>query len=329
MMRVALLALVGWFVPAVFGMALDADGAIATLQLHVVDEQGQPLEGVEVYLGFWKPASAIFASNTDSGTTDEEGNITLSARCFVDGNYYLRKEGYYRSKRHIRTPTPFHETIEEGFFSYRWRDPYVKTEVLRDIRDPRPMLAYAGLSLKSPPKGETWGLDLEYMDWMPPHGEGKHLDVLVSFEFETRQNGKHKWEEVAAVNFSFPNPMDGVQVCDIVEESAFQSAYQVDLTRPFEPHLRLADADTRYDFLPYHQYLVFRVRSVVSEIGEIRSAHYGKIYPTSDITTKEFGFRGVYFNPKPNDTNLEFDPERNWASREMRGPRRSNRVYAP
>lgn len=52
MMRVALLALVGWFVPAVFGMALDADGAIATLQLHVVDEQGQPLEGVEVYLGF-------------------------------------------------------------------------------------------------------------------------------------------------------------------------------------------------------------------------------------------------------------------------------------
>ena len=253
MTRLSLLFFVGLFANAVLAetlaMALMRDGAIATIQLRVVDEQGRPIEDVEAHLGFWKPASALFASNR---------------RCFTDGDYILRKDGYYPTQRHIRTPTPYHETIEEGFFSYRWRDPYVKTEVLRDIRNPCPMKAYSRAMLKSPPKGETWGLDLELMEWLPPNGNGKHLDVLVSLELELRQNGQLKWEEVMAVNLAFPNPMDGVQLCDKVEESDFYSTYQVDLTRPFETQLRLAGSEDRYHFLPYNQYLVFRVRSVIS-----------------------------------------------------------------
>ena len=253
----------------------------------------------------------------------------MSARCFTDGDYILRKDGYYPTQRHIRTPTPYHETIEEGFFSYRWRDPYVKTEVLRDIRNPCPMKAYSRVILKSPPKGETWGLDLELMEWLPPNGNGKHLDMLVSLELEPRQNGQHKWEEVIAVNLSFPNPMDGVQLCDKIEESDFYSTYQVDLTRPFETQLRLVGSEDRYHFLPYKQYLVFRVRSVVSESGEIVSAHYGKIYPTTNITNEEFSFRTVYFNPVPNDTNLEFDTKRNLAPGETWEQRQRRRVYLP
>ena len=333
MTRLSLLFLVGLFthvgLAETLAMALMRDGAIATIQLHVVDEQGRPIEDVEAHLGFWKPASALFASNRDSGTTDEEGNVQLSARCFTDGDYILRKDGYYPTQRHIRTPTPYHETIEEGFFSYRWRDPYVKTEVLRDIRNPCPMKAYSRVILKSPPKGETWGLDLELMEWLPPNGNGKHLDMLVSLELEPRQNGQHKWEEVIAVNLSFPNPMDGVQLCDKIEESDFYSTYQVDLTRPFETQLRLVGSEDRYHFLPYKQYLVFRVRSVVSESGEIVSAHYGKIYPTTNITNEEFSFRTVYFNPVPNDTNLEFDTKRNLAPDETLEQHQRRRVYLP
>ena len=145
MTRMSLLYFVGLFANDVLDetleMSLMSDGSIATIQLRVVDEQGRPIEDVEAHLGFWKPASVLFASNRDSGTTDEEGNVQLSARCFTDGDYILRKDGYYPTQRHIRTPTPYHETIEEGFFSYRWRDPYVKTEVLRDIRNPCPMKA--------------------------------------------------------------------------------------------------------------------------------------------------------------------------------------------
>ena len=91
MTRLSLLFFVGLFANAVLAetlaMALMRDGAIATIQLHVVDEQGRPIEDVEAHLGFWKPASALFASNRDSGTTDEEGNVQLSARCFTDGDY--------------------------------------------------------------------------------------------------------------------------------------------------------------------------------------------------------------------------------------------------
>ena len=58
----------------------------------------------------------------------------------------------------------------------------------------------------------------------------------------------------------------------------------------------------------------FRVRTKKDEAGKIVSANYGKIRGPLD-----FGFRGrrnglgmtYYFNPTPNDRNMEFDPSRN------------------
>ncbi len=48
----------------------------------------------------------------------------------------------------------------------------------------------------------------------------------------------------------------------------------------------------------------FRLRTVVDEKGEIVSCHYAKAY--GDIPDLK-----IYFNPTPNDPNLEFDPKRN------------------
>ena len=57
--------------------------------------------------------------------------------------------------------------------------------------------------------------------------------------------------------------------------------------------------------LKENQYLVLRTRTQVDATGNLTTAHYTKIYG-------ELGyFRGTlfmqyYFNPNPNDTNLEF-----------------------
>jgi hypothetical protein len=59
-----------------------------------------------------------------------------------------------------------------------------------------------------------------------------------------------------------------------------------------------------------NEYMVIRSRVKCDEQGNIISANYSKILGPA-------GFAGLInleesvFNPRPNDTNLEFDPERN------------------
>jgi len=64
-------------------------------------------------------------------------------------------------------------------------------------------------------------------------------------------------------------------------------------------------------------YVIFRVRTVRNEEGEIIGAHYGKIYSPMEIapTRKTYEQRGgdlaisgiLYFNPEQNNRSLEFN----------------------
>ena len=49
---------------------------------------------------------------------------------------------------------------------------------------------------------------------------------------------------------------------------------------------------------------VFRVRTVLDEVGKVVSAHYGKIYPEAYKIV-------YYFNPTENSPSLEFNPKQN------------------
>ena len=58
--------------------------------------------------------------------------------------------------------------------------------------------------------------------------------------------------------------------------------------------------------------LVFRVRTVIDDMGTIGSARYGKIYGPIEYGGQDQHLRfAYYFNPTSNDRNLEFDPNRN------------------
>ena len=55
--------------------------------------------------------------------------------------------------------------------------------------------------------------------------------------------------------------------------------------------------------LPDDEYLVFRTRTATNQLGQVTSANYGRIGEKPNLA---IGLSmKSWFNPKPNDTNLE------------------------
>lgn len=298
----------------------SSDGAIATLQLHVTDDKGTPVEGATVWVNFWKPGSV--EGNQEFGETDENGNVTLSERCYYDGWYGIEKNGYYRTRKRIVTPPYDSEHMEEGVIRLHWKKPFVSTEVLRPIKNPCPMIA-RGRNLFNVPKLNTpIGFDLKEMDWTSPYGRGTVEDLQISVMKTEAQP--------TSVIFDFVRPGDGVQICDKTDGSELLSDYHVDTTKPFLQTIKLEyiNASTAY-LLRDDKYLVFRVRSLSTPDGKILKTHYGKIYPFISLEVDRLKIMHIYFNPTPNDTNLEFDTKRNLAPDETREQRRRRKVYWP
>jgi hypothetical protein len=106
---------------------------------------------------------------------------------------------------------------------------------------------------------------------------------------------------------SFPNPGDGIQefaVPDVEKGSELRSPHgapadgyqqqwvQTDNRKPNSPIETNRDPNRNY---------FFRVRTVLDERGNVKSAHYGKFY--GDFMQFQY-----YLNPTPNDRNVEFAP---------------------
>ena len=77
--------------------------------------------------------------------------------------------------------------------------------------------------------------------------------------------------------------------------------------------------------------IIFRTRGITDEKGNLKSAHYGKIYGPlkHGINSNDREGAGViityYFNPTPNDRNLEFDGTNNL----LKGLSSLEQVYTP
>lgn len=143
------------------------------------------------------------------------------------------------------------------------------------------------------PKGQRRaGFDLKKCDWMPPFGAGEQLDMLVSITTREKRNGKDEWREAETLTFHFPNPGDGIQLHEKVS-SLFPTTHHVNSQQSFLQTMTFSTVNARYMVDEKH-YLTF-VEMIDDSYLELQA---------------------VYFNPTPNDTNLEFDPDRNLVSRE-------------
>jgi phage-related protein len=74
---------------------------------------------------------------------------------------------------------------------------------------------------------------------------------------------------------------------------------------------------SKFEFDPNRIYL-FRVRTALDQQGNVVSARYGKIYG-------DFMQFTYYYNPTPNDRNIEFNPKQNL----LGGLQAFERVTAP
>jgi hypothetical protein len=286
---------------------------VAKLTVRVVGEQGEPIAGSKVKIGFREKFS-----NRDErtiGETDARGEFTAEGHSDMRLLSGASKEGYYDSG----SPS----TIFKDAILGKWQ-PWNPVEelVLRTIGKPVAMHAKR-VKGDIPVLDQPCSYDLEKGDWVAPHGKGEKPDLTfkVRRDYTDRDNFKVEAEVV------FAQRLDGVlgmKSPSYARNSVFRwerSAPEIGYESPhrinFASSKRPTHVDRKKSFetgKEFERGYFFRVRTV-EQNGRIVAANYGKI--TGDIvidprdTKTCYVSFTYYFNPTSLDRNLEWDTKRN------------------
>jgi hypothetical protein len=273
-----------------------------TIALRVVDEAGAPVENAKVWIAYddAKPGESAnpFAPSAwaVAGLTDTNGMFsgTHAYRRYSVG-LHAEKEGYYQTFR----------AYELGFAYDPAKWNAMVTIVLKRTINPIPMYA-TRIDAEPPVDGKPVGYDLSIGDWVVPSGKGRTSDIMFLREYSRRSRNDYDYKLTVA----FPNPGDGIQEFTVpVDQSgsslksphqAPENGYQPQVVRMNVSH---PPETAKMDYDPKRNYF-FRVRTVLDEQGNVKSALYGKIYG-------DFMQFTYYLNPTPKDRNVEFAPRRN------------------
>lgn len=283
-------------------------GATGKVTFRVVDDEGRPVSSarVEAYLSVSDTRDGF---TTHSGVTDTGGMFTVEGKVKSDMVYRITKQGSYRTDSRYW----FHAAgavVEEG----RWLpwNPVIEV-VLKPKKNPVPMYARR-VEVEIPLQGQPVGFDLEKADWVKPFGEGVVSDLLVNYAL----NQVDLWTGDQQFILINTNKMCGFQEIELDKASEYKSVYQAPLSG-YSESLKYVLNRTRTEIIEENtltdsRCLVFRSRVVLDDENHIKSANYGKIYPPLQYGRVRDAIKMVmtyYFNPTPNDRNLEFDPSRN------------------
>lgn len=291
-------------------------GAMAKLTLRVVDDNGEVVPNATVNGGHSKSDSYADVKRVE-GTTDTNGCFAVEGKTNYEIGYQITKHGYYTTTdRYIFQKEAKKQSIEpviKHFLGYRWQ-PWnpTNTVVLKKKHNPIPMYVKK-IDTPVPLRDTPVGFDLQAGDWVAPHGNGTQSDLLFMYKAEIQDF----WNGSLELDITCTNGMDGVIQLQKDMESNFHSTYEAPISG-YQSEVQFSfvtttDRDLKVQKLGAPEYLVIRVRTVLDDEGKILRAHYGKIYgPIEFGVGKEHRVRFVYyFNPTPNDRNLEFDPDGN------------------
>jgi hypothetical protein len=287
------------------------------VDLRLLEESGNPLADARVWIAYRSPREGEptdpFAPNgwAAAGTTDTNGTFAASR---VNTNssslgIHAQKAGYYSAVVVYDLGT--------SYDSSRWN--LHPVWILKKITRPIPM--YVRLVEKGPPVfNKPVGYDLMAGDWIAPHGKGQTADVIFTGQLEKKAADDFDYK----LTVSFPKVEDGIQEFAVPQSEAGSQlrspheaptdGYQSQVTRILARHPGqgvVDDSDRNRNYF-------FRVRTVLDENGNVRSALYGKIYG-------DFMQFRYYLNPTPNSRNVEFDPKQNL----LKGSQSFERVTEP
>ena len=285
-----------------FTKALN-NGTETKMILRIVDADGVPVPDAEVEFGFWNNHSQGGFKNTftRSGTN---GECVVSGRCNGSCVWNVAKPGYYSSHAEWSlSDTRAMPKVVGG----KWQ-PYGETKeiVLKEIIAPVDMPGLEYTLIECPAFDKWLGFDLGCCSWVEPYGNGSHPDVLVRLH----EDGSGDTAFSATMDLCFTNnPHAGAYVLRKDGDSEMKSVYHADANAAYESRLAYSlsvDSVGRRNEngLDEDSYLVLRTRTEVDKDGNLVSAHYGKIYGKWEFYG---GMRAeaIFFNPTPNDTNLE------------------------
>jgi hypothetical protein len=261
-------------------------------------------------------------------STDVHGKAIIRFKSLPEpeGNMSFYQDGYYPTQQRFEWTRP------DGFDG-KTREATVKA-FLKPIKNPIPMYAHdnSGAMEKIASiaeLGNEYGYDLKMSEPLPPLGKGKVADF--TFIVHGFNHGNSNYDLKLEVRF--PNPNDGIVEFTTPQRSAVTEPIQTGslLISGYEApkdgyiqnilrKVKRSGIETRRETdVDFRRNFYFRTRTVTDASGNIVSAHYGKIYGDFqfDAANKDWGYLctlamvTTYFNPTPNDRNVEFDPKRN------------------
>ena len=274
-------------------------GAKAKIVYRVVDDDGMPITNT-VVRGTWQND---YPRKTwkENYVTDTNGMFVAEATVGSRFGCIVEKSGYYSSTGGVN----FHwrEGVSPLVKDGKWQ-PYGehKTIVLKRIKNPANMNLIQHAWFAAPVTNAWVGFDLEKFAWTPPYGNGKNDDILIRFNYQARNKYYTDW---STMDISFTNnPYAGFYMLNKDSYSEMKNPYSVDTNQTFLSTNTYGTVGTKENILGSGSCLVFRTRTKVGEDGQLVSANYGMIYGR---WTTEFGMKAeaIFFNPRPNDTNLE------------------------
>jgi hypothetical protein len=286
----------------------------AKVTAKIVDETGAPVVGANVRFVF-SGAMDDNAIVKVEGPTDTQGEFTGEGHCRREIGTSVTKEGYYAGTVNI----PMFKEYKEG----KWQPWNPIAETILRPTGKRVALYAKKVQVNIPILGQPCGYDLETGDWVAPYGKGMKKDLIFTIRNkEVRDAGNFD----AQGELTFKQPLDGLQetsIPDIGKNSIFRWERQAP-ENGYQPKFQLQNTwweslhqkpirSFKFGGKEWEGYF-FRVRTVEQD-GKIVSAHYGKIRGGIEIEPRETPTCTIiftyYFNPTPNDRNLEWDAKRN------------------
>ena len=284
-------------------------GAKARLEIRVVDDEGAPVSNatVNVLFNMLTPGGGeIVTVTTDTNSVAvAEGKTNLAIR------YRIEKEGYYKSEDGIKMYNMSHRyEVKDG----KWQPWGMEKKIVLKPCKKRVPIINSWKICDIPSTNVWYGFDFAKNDFVTPHGSGNIADFRLMFEWDGKKPSRRPF---TALHIAFDEPFGGGYHVDKHLQSSFPYVYGANTNDLFAT--KSINYGHRYEGVPGQgtwvgnafddqKSLVVRSRCKVDENGKLVSANY------SNITKIEYsaGWEGkgvftiaYFFNPMPNDPNLE------------------------
>jgi len=315
--------------------------ASENLYVKVRDCDGSPVSNAIVQLGF-NSGHVVFGDGESrhyKAITDSNGAAVVSFRGDSSEVFWLAEaDGYYPSEMRKESFKVDVVSIPPMYYNVVMLEHEKHGEItLYKKKNPQPMYAYSReKKVVAPTMNGRYGFDLQVFDWLPPYGEGKVADFYYvrdrkDIERVSSLIAQNKSYEVHGFRSDEPEapklgdivgriefePNCGAYIRNQTGNENFPSTYGADPNGEYRSEVPIKVCVNNGllwlqegPIIKDDEYMVIRSRVQLDDRGNMVSANYSKILGPWLIGSTMCPYETV-FNPRPNDTNLEFDPEQN------------------